>query len=543
MSEEKIIFNTEINTGNSEASVKSLRQQMRDLRDAMGKEELGSEAFTKLATQAGHLQEKMEKVKESITAFNPEKKFQAFAGVLEGTARGMEAVVGASALFGSENKNMEQAILKTQGAMALANGLNGLLGMKDSLKIAASVIRDEVTKAFGSLRAAIISTGIGALVIALGALIANWKEVVDWMGKSFPAFKKVEEFFKNIKSVAMGSLEYIVAAFKNIGSALGSLFTGHFSEAVEKFKQFGKETAEAYNKGYDEQLKKSELERSIEERKRKLDLLEAQGKDIKAARLKLLKDELSLLEKGSEEYDKKLIEVEKLKTEIRKKAGEERLKQEKKITDEANKIADLKWKRDREREADEIQLQKDFEKARANQVEDDRKFAEFQMEQSKAAEELAKKEQETKLATYAAVGNGIQQLSNLAGEETESGKALAIASATIDTYAGATKAYAQGGTLGFITAASIIAAGLANVSKIISVKVPKSSGGSSMPSIPSMSAPTMPNVSNTTKLINGNDAILTRSLDVKNNRVFVVETDITDSQKKVAEIKNKATIK
>ena len=219
------------------------------------------------------------------------------------------------------------------------------------------------------------------------------------------------------------------------------------------------------------------------------------------------------------------------------------MKQEKKITDEANKIADLKWKRDREREADEIQLQKDFEKARANQVEDDRKFAEFQMEQSKAAEELAKKEQETKLATYAAVGNGIQQLSNLAGEETESGKALAIASATIDTYAGATKAYAQGGTLGFITAASIIAAGLANVSKIISVKVPKSSGGSSMPSIPSMSAPTMPNVSNTTKLINGNDAILTRSLDVKNNRVFVVETDITDSQKKVAEIKNKATIK
>jgi hypothetical protein len=49
------------------------------------------------------------------------------------------------------------------------------------------------------------------------------------------------------------------------------------------------------------------------------------------------------------------------------------------------------------------------------------------------------------------------------------GKAAAIAQATIDTYAGATKAYAQGGILGFITAASIVAAGLANVAKIAGV--------------------------------------------------------------------------
>jgi len=45
-------------------------------------------------------------------------------------------------------------------------------------------------------------------------------------------------------------------------------------------------------------------------------------------------------------------------------------------------------------------------------------------------------------------------------------KALAIAQATIDTYAGATKAFAQGGTLGFITGGAIVASGLANVAKI-----------------------------------------------------------------------------
>jgi len=45
-------------------------------------------------------------------------------------------------------------------------------------------------------------------------------------------------------------------------------------------------------------------------------------------------------------------------------------------------------------------------------------------------------------------------------------KRLAQASATIDMFAGANKAFAQGGVLGFITAASIIAAGMANIAQI-----------------------------------------------------------------------------
>ena len=53
-------------------------------------------------------------------------------------------------------------------------------------------------------------------------------------------------------------------------------------------------------------------------------------------------------------------------------------------------------------------------------------------------------------------------LSSLAGDN----KALAVAQATIDTFAGANKAFAQGGVAGFVTGAAIIASGLANVRKI-----------------------------------------------------------------------------
>ena len=65
-------------------------------------------------------------------------------------------------------------------------------------------------------------------------------------------------------------------------------------------------------------------------------------------------------------------------------------------------------------------------------------------------------------------------LSGLAGENKE----LAAAGAIIDTYAGANKAFAQGGVAGFVTGAAIIAAGLANLQKIYAVDIPGGSGGS-----------------------------------------------------------------
>ena len=81
-----------------------------------------------------------------------------------------------------------------------------------------------------------------------------------------------------------------------------------------------------------------------------------------------------------------------------------------------------------------------------------------------------------------AFGNLAGALSGLAGDNKE----LAAASAIIDTYAGATKAFQQGGTVGFVTGAAIIAAGLSNVQKIYDTDV--GSGGVYDPSLPSACA-------------------------------------------------------
>lgn len=84
----------------------------------------------------------------------------------------------------------------------------------------------------------------------------------------------------------------------------------------------------------------------------------------------------------------------------------------------------------------------------------------------------------------AAGANTLKQAATLLGESTDAGKAAAVAATTIDTYQSATSAYKSlsgipvvGPVLGGIAAGVAVAAGLANVKKILSVKTPKGGGG------------------------------------------------------------------
>jgi hypothetical protein len=105
-------------------------------------------------------------------------------------------------------------------------------------------------------------------------------------------------------------------------------------------------------------------------------------------------------------------------------------------------------------------------------------------ETEKAKEEINKKEVQAAKEKVMAVGNALNQLSQIAGENTAVGKGLAIAAATINTYQGVTDALAAktvtpfDTALKFINAAAILSNGLKTVRQIASVKVPSVGGGS-----------------------------------------------------------------
>ena len=131
---------------------------------------------------------------------------------------------------------------------------------------------------------------------------------------------------------------------------------------------------------------------------------------------------------------------------------------------------------------------------------------------------------EAQLAAYSGLANA---LSGLAGENKE----LAAAGAIIDTYAGANKAFAQGGVAGFVSGAAIIAAGLANLQKIYDTPIAGSSGGGGTVA-PQIPAPQM--MSGAFELSGG--------VAPEAMRAYVVTDEMTNSQNQLANIRRRATI-
>ena len=138
----------------------------------------------------------------------------------------------------------------------------------------------------------------------------------------------------------------------------------------------------------------------------------------------------------------------------------------------------------------EIALNEFLEQSRQTNITRDQEIAE-------AKNEIGKLEAEQKIAQAKEIEDTLTKLGQLAGKETAAGKALGIASATINTFVGATEALKQKSTLPspfdviakITNVATVISTGLKTVKSIAAVKVPGGGGGGgSVPSAPSLPA-------------------------------------------------------
>ncbi len=237
----------------TDQSVKGLRTQLREATAnvALMADKFGatSKEAVIAAKRAAELKDRIGDAKALTDAFNPDAKFKAVASSLAGVAGGFSALQGAMALFGNENKEVEKALLKVNAAMALSQGLQAVGESVDAFKNLGTVIKSTtafqalyngatatavvIQKAFGVatvetsvgfkiLRGAIIATGIGALVVGLGLVIANFDKISNWIKNSpLGTLAKgvgalIEQFtdFVGITSEAERNLDKLSAANK-----------------------------------------------------------------------------------------------------------------------------------------------------------------------------------------------------------------------------------------------------------------------------------------------------------------------------------------
>lgn len=187
-------------------------------------------------------------------------------------------------------------------------------------------------------------------------------------------------------------------------------------------------------------------------------------------------------------------------------------------------------------------LQLDLEYARKRELIKGNEEAELKLKQEFEQAKLDVKRQATE-QEIGLVGNALQQISDIVGQQTVAGKVLAIAAATINTYKAASNAFASVPfPFNFVATGAVIAQGLAQVKKILSVQVPGKGGGGSAggPTI-SATAPIAPTVGGT-RLDQSQVNQIGNAAAGGVVRAFVTESDVTSNQEKISRINRAARL-
>ena len=573
-------YNIEVNGEQAQGAVKSFREQLREAsKDVITlSEKFGatSDEAIAAAKKVAELRDRIGDAKALTDAYNPDAKFKALTASLSGVAGGFGAVQGAMALFGAESDNVQKTLLKVQSAMALSQGLQSIGESIDSFKILASVIRTQVVAAFATLRSAIISTGVLALVAGVGYLISKiieWtdttksaKEAQDALNKSLAT---QEEYLNlEIKTIERNN-KYRLAKLKEQG--------GTEAEIVKLNKEGQIKILDAYEKDYrkkyelyqkdltriklieDEEQKKNAEKASDDLRKQ----LISDDQRLKDLRVQIRVGNLDEKKRQSDEDIQK--QIEKIEGEIKVAYDGEIQKYEilKKIREKLGRQEYLDNKKIKQLQKEQ---QKEDEDAEQEQIEENQKsvLGKFLINKADAIQKGFKLDQDnanaTKLIDEATLESKRAQFEILAGfignlgaafeKGTAASKTAAIAEIGINTALGYIQGLdiAQKGAKGTgplapftmpIFYASQVLSIIGAVGKAKQA-LSQVKGGGSVGSVPSVSssAPMMPQIP-TAQVTQLNQQSIN---DIGNQavRAYVIESDVTSNQQRIAAIRQRA---
>lgn len=609
-----------------------LEKELLDVQDAQNKTSKTNLAAQKqLTTQSNHLKSAIKDQKLGLKSLNIERREA--ADVLADLNKGSK-----------DNTNIIRSIDKLTGGYATK-----VLKLKKGLFSSIKVIKGFVNGLSG-IKKALIATGIGALVVGLGLVVAYWEDIIALFDDGSKKLQKqADEHRKNIslsknqldllnnqenilklqgkstKEVVEQKKKVLVLQQEENRLLLENLKTQLLREQQQQTElTFWEKTkvavantlggvgaaavinAKTFKKTTEEIEKLDEIEKQIQEtklngQKLTISLLEIDEKSNKkkikdAKEIENLEKEkqeaLERIRKGEidteaerrdeelfqvkEQYRKLIEEADKYNqstTELTEAQGikEQELKdkfaqQDKDRKDKADKEAAEKKLKEQEKLIEELELKKENEKLSFDEQRDlistreqlliedktltDKQRLQLEKQFTDAKIKLAEAEAAAKDKTLGETADVLQKFSGIAGEETAAGKALGIASATINTYRGVSDALAATTVtpfetaLKFANAGAILANGLSNVKKIVSVKVPSTGGGGGgAGSAPSGgAAPTPPsfNVVGASETSALGDAVASQTNEPV--QAYVVSNDVTTAQSLENNIVEGATI-
>jgi hypothetical protein len=613
---EEVVLKVKVEgSGDSEAKIKTVKQQLREAKEAALQAKEGTEEYFQALQKAAGLADQLKDVNEAVNTLNPGDKAAAFGTLINTVAGGFQTITGLYGLLGEKSEDVEKMLLRVQAASALAMGVQSLVEAQKQWKNITALIKQSsifqkaynaataagaivqkafdtainaTSKSFNGLKAAIAGTGIGLLVVGIGTLASKFLSFSKSVDTSTESMTK---FNYSISNVSSAIDEYTATEQKAYDVAKQALelakLRGDSAEEILKLENnlidASTTLAKAKKKHYETDLKYNDekISKLQNELKANGKLSEQKQKDLDDL-IALRDDEYAQIKELGKKIDDDAFDRVKLTVAFNKKKADDTKENLDKIANELKKNEQDTTKLSKDelekrldnakKEYDEyiglLRVKRDESWAIEDETtlklkEELRKRLDAQMaadDERSAAEQQslieAQNIQNAKLSIARSTVAGLSALGDILIKDgkkaTAFQKALALAGLAIDTaqaIGGLTAASAKNplnaatsGIAGAAQFASGIVQILANIAQakkllfggdVNNIAGGGGGGGSNIPS-PSggFNPPSIQPPSNTSGLIQ----------EGENFKVYVVESDITNSQMGVQQNKKKALI-
>ena len=251
-------------------SLGQLEQQLEEVNQELKSVDRNSDSFKELTAKSQILNSEIQKINNTIEGFTLEDKLMAADGAAKVFGGSLSAAVGTLGALGIESEAFGEFEQKAASAIAVGLGIKDVSEGFSQVALAAKK-SGIAAKLFGTTtRKALVATGIGAFVVALGTVVTFWDDItkgVKRFASNVPFVGKAIEVVKDTFDSLLNSVKPVLK-FLGIMPSDAEIAAEKTKEAVKgAVQEIEREIALAQARGDSERilfkLKRSLLEEEI----------------------------------------------------------------------------------------------------------------------------------------------------------------------------------------------------------------------------------------------------------------------------------------
>ena len=272
-------------------NIEELETSVKQLEDKLKTTQIGTTEFKQLQNEVKKAKSVLKDFELQVEGLDKEQRATALVDSFNGLTGAVGAVSSAFLAFGVESEAIGEAEKKLLGVIGVVSGLrdasNGLVAVQKLMGNSSVKLGESLKTAFKggvtgaqALKGAIIATGIGALIVAVGLLIENWEAFTKVLGFGASEAEKNLEIAQKQTEEAEAQLEA----------------TNNSTELLKQQGMSDKEILQLKIKQTDEIIKSLEAQLVAQEEIKKQQIASAQrNKDILSGIIRFITAPLEIL--------------------------------------------------------------------------------------------------------------------------------------------------------------------------------------------------------------------------------------------------------